>query len=35
MIGRECKLYTSIYDKRDNLNIYISNFPILIQALPD
>ena len=29
LIGRDGQLHTSIYDKRDNFNFYITNFPFL------
>ena len=28
-IGRDGQLHTSLYDKRDNFNFYITNFPFL------
>ena len=33
-IGRDCQLHISIYDKRDDLNYYIANFPILTSNIP-
>ena len=28
-IGRDCQLHISIYDKRDDFNFHITNFPFL------
>ena len=28
-IGRDCQLHPSIYDKRDDFNFHITNFPFL------
>ena len=33
-IGRDGQLHTSIYDKRDDFNFYITNFPFLISNIP-
>ena len=33
-IGRDCKLHTSIYDKRDDFKIHITNFPFLSSMIP-
>ena len=33
-IGRDSQLHTSIYDKRDDLNFHITNFPFLNSNIP-
>ena len=33
-IGRDGQLHTSIYDKRDDFNFYITNFPFLSSNIP-
>ena len=33
-IGRDGQLDTSIYDKRDDFNFHITNFPILSSNIP-
>ena len=33
-IGRDCQLHTSIYDKRDDFNFQITNFPFLSSNIP-
>ena len=33
-IGRDGQLHTSIYDKRDDINFNITNFPILSSYIP-
>ena len=33
-IGRDGQLHTSIYDKRDNFNFHITNFPFLSRNIP-
>ena len=33
-IGRDGQLYTSIYDKRDDFNFHIKNFPFLSSNIP-
>ena len=33
-IGRDGQLHTSIYDKRDDLNFHITNFPFLSSNIP-
>ena len=33
-IGRDGKLHTSIYDKRDDFNFHITNFPFLSSNIP-
>ena len=33
-IGRDGQLFTSIYDKRDNFNFHITNFPFLSSNIP-
>ena len=33
-IGREGQFYTFIYDKRDDFNFQITNFPFLISNIP-
>ena len=33
-IGRDGQLHTSIYDKRDNFNFHITNFPFLSSNIP-
>ena len=33
-IGRDGQLHTSIYDKRDDFNFYITNFPFLNSNIP-
>ena len=33
-IGRDGQLYTSIYDKRDDFNFHITNFPFLSSNIP-
>ena len=33
-IGRESQLRTSLYDKRDDFNIHITNFPFLSSNIP-
>ena len=33
-IGREGQLHTSIYDKRDDMNFHITNFPFLSSNIP-
>ena len=33
-IGRDGQLHTSLYDKRDNFNFNITNFPFLISNIP-
>ena len=33
-IGRDCQLHTSIYDKRDDFNFHITNFPFLSSDIP-
>ena len=34
MIGRDGQLHTSIYDKRDDFNFHITNFPFLSSNIP-
>ena len=34
LIGRDGKLHTSIYDKRDDFNFHITNFPFLSSNIP-
>ena len=34
LIGRDGQLHTSIYDKRDDFNFYITNFPFLSSNIP-
>ena len=33
-IGRDGQLHTSIYDKRDDFNFHITNFPFLSSNIP-
>ena len=33
-IGRDGQLHTSIYDKRDDFNVHITNFPFLRSNIP-
>ena len=33
-IGRISQLHTSIYDKGDDFNFYITNFPFLSSSIP-
>ena len=33
-IGKDCQLHTSIYDKRDDFNFHITNFPFLSSNIP-
>ena len=33
-IGRDRQLHTSIYDKRDDLNFHITNYPFLSSNIP-
>ena len=33
-IKRDCQLHTSIYDKRDDFNFHITNFPFLSSIIP-
>ena len=33
-IGRDGQLHTSLYDKRDDCNLHITNFPFLISNIP-
>ena len=33
-IGRNCRLHTSIYDKRDDFNFHITKFPFLSSNIP-
>ena len=33
-IGRDSQLHTSLYDKRDDFNFHISNFPFLSSNIP-
>ena len=33
-IGRDCQLRTSLYDKRDDFNFHITNFPFLSSNIP-
>ena len=33
-IGRDGQLHTSLYDKRDDFNFHITNFPFLISNIP-
>ena len=33
-IGRDGQLHTSLYDKRDNFNFHITNFPFLSSNIP-
>ena len=33
-IGRNGQLHTSIYDKRDDYNFHMTNFPFLISNIP-
>ena len=33
-IGRDGQLHTSIYDKRDDFNFHITNFPFLRRNIP-
>ena len=33
-IGRDCQLHTSIYDKRDDFYIRITNFPFQCSNIP-
>ena len=33
-IGRDCQLHTSNYDKRDDFNFHITNFPFLSSNMP-
>ena len=33
-IGRDCQLHTSFYDKRDDFNFQITNFPFLSSNIP-
>ena len=33
-IGRDCQLHTSIYEKRDDFNFHITNFPFLSSNIP-
>ena len=33
-IGRDCQLHNSIYDKRDDFNFHITNFPFLSSNIP-
>ena len=33
-IGSDCQLHTSIYDKRDDFNFHITNFPFLSSNIP-
>ena len=33
-IGRDGQLHTSIYDKRDDFNLHITNFPFLSSNIP-
>ena len=33
-IGKDCQLRTSIHEKRNNFNFYITNFPFLSSNIP-
>ena len=33
-IGRKCQFHTSIYDKRDDFNFHITNFPFMSSNIP-